>query len=122
MAQERHKAADCKPKIEKMAAKKGMDYYLSFGFLNSDLILGNLKMIGFLAGLAIIYIANSHYAERNVRRIQMLQKEIHELRWRYTSIQAEIMYNSRQSAMTEQLRDQGLRPLRDKPKKIVVKQ
>ena len=104
-----------------MAAKKGIGYFLSFGFLNSDLILGNLKMVGFLAGLAVLYIANSHYAERNVRRIQVLQKEIHELRWRYTSIQAEIMYNSRQSALAQQLREQGLRPLRDQPKKIVVK-
>ncbi len=103
-----------------MAAKKGIEYYVSLGFLNSNLILGNLKMVGFLALLAIIYIANAHYAERNVRRIQVLQKEIHELRWRYTSIQTEIMYNSRQSAMTQQLREQGLRPLRDKPKKIVV--
>lgn len=93
---------------------------MSFGFLNSNLILGNLKIIGFLALLAIFYIANSHYAERNVRRIQMLQKEIHELRWRYTTIQADIMYNSRQSAMAQQLREQGLRPLRDKPKKILV--
>ncbi len=103
-----------------MAAKKGIGYIVGMGFLNSNLILGNLKMVGFLALLAVIYIANSHYAERNVRRIQVLQKEIHELRWRYTSTQAEIMYNSRQSAMAEQLRDQGLRPLRDKPKKIVV--
>ncbi|MBX2926357.1 MAG: hypothetical protein KF852_00860 [Saprospiraceae bacterium] len=103
-----------------MAARKGTGYYMSFGFLNSNLILGNLKIIGFLALLAIFYIANSHYAERNVRRIQMLQKEIHELRWRYTTIQADIMYNSRQSAMAQQFREQGLRPLRDKPKKILV--
>lgn len=103
-----------------MAKPKDIGYYMSFGFLNSDLILGNLKLLGFLSLLAIIYIANSHYAERNVRRIQILQKEIHELRWRYTSIQAEIMYNSRQSAMTEQLKEQGLRPLRDQPKKIVI--
>jgi len=104
-----------------MAAKQGLGHFMSFGFLNSNLILGNLKLLGFVALLAVIYIANSHYAERNVRRIQMLQKEIHELRWRYTSIQADIMYNSRQSAMAQNLREQGLRPLRDKPKKIVVK-
>ncbi|HRD80430.1 MAG: hypothetical protein IAE84_14675 [Saprospiraceae bacterium] len=103
-----------------MAKPKGIGYYVSFGFLNSNLILGNLKLLGFLSLLAIIYIANAHYAERNVRRIQILQKEIHELRWRYTSIQAEVMYNSRQSAMSEQLREQGLRPLRDQPKKIVI--
>jgi hypothetical protein len=103
-----------------MATKTGFGYFASFRFLNSSLVLGNLKFLGFLALLAIIYIANAHYAEGNVRRIQLMQKEINELRWRYTSIQASTMYNSRQSAMTEALKQQGIRPLREKPKKIVV--
>jgi hypothetical protein len=104
-----------------MASRKsGLGFLLGLRFLNSNLILGNLKMIGFLALLAVIYIANAHYAEGNVRRIQILHKELHELRWQYTSIQAETMYNSRQSALTDQLRSKGLRPLRDKPKKIVI--
>ncbi len=103
-----------------MPARKGLDYYLKLGFLNPDLVLGNLKTISFLALLALLYIANSHYAERNVRRIQLLQKEIHELRWRYTSARAEVMYNGRQSSIEQQLREQGLRPLREQPKKIVV--
>ncbi len=104
-----------------MASRRtGLGIVLGLRFLNSNLILGNLKMVGFLALLAVIYIANAHYAEGNVRKIQILHKELHELRWRYTSIQAETMYNSRQSALAGQLRSKGLRPLRDKPKKIVT--
>ncbi|MTB51299.1 hypothetical protein E1J53_0009995 [Lewinella sp. W8] len=84
------------------------------------LILNNLGYLAFLGGLALLYIANAHYAEYNVRRIQVLEEEIKEQRWLYMSLQSENMYNGLRSEVVENVRDEGLRMHRGKPKKIVI--
>lgn len=103
-----------------MAKRRGLRYYTELGFLTSDLILKNLPFILFLGFIAVIYIASGHYAERNVRQIQMLQKELKEMRWYYMSLESEIMYNSQRSEVLKQVRDKGLRPASGKPNIIVV--
>ncbi len=104
-----------------MAKKRsGIGQILDLNFWSSDLILKNLPFVLFLGFLAVVYIANAHYAERNVRRIQVLQREIKELRWYYMSLESEIMFNSKRSEMIEKVKPLGLRPLTSTPKKIVV--
>lgn len=104
-----------------MAKRKSLRDYTELGDLTSEWILKNLLFVLFLGFLATIYIANSHYAERNVREIQILQKEIKEMRWNYMSLQSENMFNSKRSEIAKGVREEGLRPLRTKPKKIVVR-
>ena len=87
----------------------------------SRFILENLGFLVFLGGLALLYIANAHYAEYNVRQIQVLEDEIKEKRWLYMSLQSENMYNGLRSEVVEDVRENGLRMHRGKPKKLVVK-
>ncbi len=89
-------------------------------FQISGFILKNLGFFLFLGFLAILYIANAHLAERNVRQIQVLQREIRELRWQYMSLQSENMYNSLRSEVVDKVRDDGLRLHRGAPIKIIV--
>ncbi len=103
-----------------MVRRKKKRVFLPFDSLTSEVILRNMPFILFLGFLAVIYIANSHYAERNVRQIQTLQKEIKELRWYYMSLQAENMYNSKRTEIVDRVRRDGLKPLEDQPKIIVV--
>lgn len=103
-----------------MAKERGFRNYFELNFITSDLILNNLFFVLFLGFLATVYIANAHYAERNVREIQLLQKEIKDLRWYYMSLQAENMYKSKHSEMRESVKDLGLRPQTGRPKRIVV--
>lgn len=105
-----------------MAASKKARSYFDLNFMTSDLILNNLIFVLFLGFLATVYIANAHYAERNVREIQLLQKEIKEMRWYYMSLQAENMYKSKHSEMRENVKELGLRPQNGRPKRIVVSQ
>lgn len=88
----------------------------------SDRVLSNLGFIAFLGLLATIYIANAHYAERNVRNIQLLQNEIRDLRWEYMSLQSDNMYNSMQSIVADKVKEEGLRMYRSKPNKIAVEE
>lgn len=103
-----------------MAKKRGIAQYLELSYWSSDLILKQLPMILFFGFLAMIYIANAHLAERNVRRIQVLKRDIQELRWQFYSIKADIMYNSKHSEIEDQVRGLGLRSLNGDTKRIVV--
>ncbi|MFN7118639.1 MAG: FtsL-like putative cell division protein [Saprospiraceae bacterium] len=100
--------------------KQGIAKYFELSYWSSDLILKQLPVILFLGFLGMVYIANAHLAERNVRRIQLMTKDIQELRWQYESIRAEIMYSSKHSEIEEQVRPLGLRTLNGQPKRIVV--
>lgn len=75
---------------------------------STNLVFGNFQYLLFLGFLAIIYIANAHFAEKSVRRIQQKQKEMRQLKWEYISIKSETMYKSMQSQMDQSLEKNGL--------------
>ena len=104
-----------------MAAKKGIGQYFEMSYLTSDLILKNVLFALFLGFLGMIYIANGHYAERNVRQIQELRRELKEIKWHCNTLQAENRYKSRRSAIAQEVKELGLEPSKDKPKKIILK-
>ncbi len=105
-----------------MAKKKTFRDYTALGAILSNLILKNLPFVLFLGFLTMIYIANVHYAERNVREIERLQNQIKELRWEYMSIKSELMFNTKQTEVSKKVRDLDISRLNNKPKKIIVKQ
>jgi len=85
-------------------------------------LVNNLAFLVFLAFLAAIYIANAHYAERKVRQIQTLQKELKEERWRYMSLKSELMYDSKQVKVARRAGELGLKELTEQPNKIVIRE
>jgi hypothetical protein len=87
----------------------------------TDIVFGNFSYLMFVFFLTVIYIANAHFAEKGVRRIQQLQKEIKELKWEYTSIKSETMYKSMQSQIDISLEPVGLDLENKGPKVIQVK-
>jgi hypothetical protein len=87
----------------------------------TNLVFGNFSFLIFLGFLGIVYIANAHLAERSVRRIQSLQKEIRELKWEYTSIKSQTMFNSMQSKIDENFKPDQLNLENKGPKVILVK-
>lgn len=99
-----------------MAAKRSSGPSLDI----SSFILNNIGFLAFLGGLALLYIGNAHYAEYNVRRIQYLEDEIKEKRWLFMSLESENMYNGLRSEVVENVREDGLRMHRGKPKKLEV--
>ncbi len=92
------------------------------GSWTSRIVLNNLAFVLFLGFLGTIYIANGHLAERNVRQIQLLQKELKEMRWYYMSLVADNMYNAKRSEVGRRVRDNGLRHSTEAPKRVIVKE
>ncbi len=101
--------------------KKSLKDYTAFGNISAELVLKNLPYVLFIGFLAMVYIANAHYSEKKIREIQRLQAEIKELRWHYMSLKSELMYNSKRSEITKQVAPLGLKPMKGKSKKIVIK-
>ncbi len=84
-------------------------------------VFDNFYYVLFLLGLSVVSIANAHYAEKNVREIQLLQREIKELKWEYASIMSDIMYRSMQSQVSTAVAPMGLYLPPEGPKVIEVK-
>ena len=105
-----------------MAKNRGVGQYFEMSFLTSDLILKNMFFAIFLGFLAMVYIANAHYAERNVRKIQELRRELKEDSWYKDNLKAENATNSQRSEIIKQVKDLGLIVPEERPKKIIIKE
>ncbi|WP_246858852.1 FtsL-like putative cell division protein [Chitinophaga sp. XS-30] len=90
--------------------------------INYRLITQNLSFLLFLAFVALVYIANSHLAEKKVRRINKLSREIRELKWEYLSVKSELMFRSKLSEVSKAVEPLGLKELNTPPQRIEVKQ
>jgi FtsZ-binding cell division protein ZapB len=97
---------------------KSLGNYLAIGSMGASIVLKNLPYVLFLSFLTVVYIANAHFAERQVRRIQTLQKEVKELKRQYNSLKSEIMYESRLSEIGEEVEALGLRKSTGRVKRI----
>jgi len=79
------------------------------------MIYKNLPFLYFLTGLGVLYIANVHMAERNVRKVQRLQNELREEKWRYMSIKSDLMYQSTPTMIERSVKEQDLHFLTQNP-------
>ena len=79
-----------------------------------------LPKILFVFLLGILYISNTHYAEKTVRDINAIQAEVEDLRADYTTLKADLMFASKQSEVARKVKDYGLKESFTPPYKIVV--
>lgn len=70
--------------------------------------------------IGLFYIGNSHYAERMVRRMDKLEREVEDMRANYTTLKASYMYESKQSQVAKRVKALGLEESPTPPHKIVV--
>lgn len=81
----------------------------------------NLPLLLFVAMLGIVHVANNHYLENKVRRINKIEAEIKELRWNYMTSKSNLMLKSKQSEIAKEVEKIGLKELTVPPYKIEVK-
>jgi hypothetical protein len=73
----------------------------------------------FITFLAFIYIANNYYAERKIRKINHLRKELKELRYEYITTKSKLTELSKQSQLAKKLEHSGIVESTE-PIKIIV--
>lgn len=75
----------------------------------------------YAALIALIYIWSNHRAENMVRKIEVLQREVEDLRADVTTLEAEYMLSSKQSEVAKKIAPLGIVELEEPPVKIIAK-
>ncbi|HMS68867.1 MAG: hypothetical protein IPL23_25095 [Saprospiraceae bacterium] len=84
----------------------------------AEWVFVNLPFVFFIVGIGVVYIFNAHSAERAIRKIDSLKKEVNDYRWQAMTLEQELMYQSTQSQLTKNLEEKGLKPLNKLPLKL----
>ena len=79
--------------------------------LNYQWIVKNFPFFLFLSFLAVIYIYNGHYADKTIRNINTVSKEIDELNYEFKTLKSEVMFRSKQSELAKAVQPLGLKEL-----------
>jgi cell division protein FtsL len=95
--------------------------YANVGTLLSEWLFSNLSFVFFLFFLSLIYVANANLADKQVRQIQSLEKEIKTVKWRYNSAKADVMLTTKQSEVEKIVEPFGLKASNQRTKRIMVK-
>ena len=99
---------------------KGIKDYLTLDF-SAETVLKNLPFLVFLGFIGMLYIMNAHFSEKKLWQIQKYKDEIEELKWEYTSIKADLMFQTKQSEVAKAVEGFGLKNTTATPKRIIVK-
>jgi hypothetical protein len=105
---------------KKKSSRKFLKALNVFGLIEKDMLVKLMPFIFFLTGIALVYIANSYYAEKTIREIDMTAKDLKELRSEYISVKSDLISKSNQSQVANAVLPMGLKESRVAPKKIVV--
>ena len=79
-----------------------------------------LPKIMFVMLIGLLYISNTHYSEKTVRRIDHVQSEVEDLRADYTTLKSDLMYASKQSEVARKVKVIGLKESLNPPTKVTI--
>jgi hypothetical protein len=118
--------ADKKLIVEEKTIKEFPDnfliQFLNKGIFNAEAATRALPFVLFLALLGMIYIANRHLAEKNIRDIDKISKEVKELSWDYKTTKAELAYKSTLTEVAKRADTLGIKESVQPPQKIMAEE
>ena len=79
--------------------------------LNYQWVVKNFPFFLFLSLLAVVYIYNGHYADKTVRDINTVNRELDELNYEYKTLKSEVMFRSKQSELSKAVEPLGLKEI-----------
>ena len=88
--------------------------------INYGWVVKNIPFFLFLAVLAVLYIANGHYADKTIRNINSTAIQLKELQYEYKTVKSEMMYKSREAEMVGAAAPLGLKISPEPPVHIVL--
>jgi hypothetical protein len=92
--------------------------FFTKGIWNAESATGALPFILFIAFLGMLYIANMHLAEKNVRDISKISKEVKELSWDYKTTKADLAYKSTLTEVAKRADTLGIKEAMQPAQKI----
>lgn len=101
-----------------MSEKKQNKKPVAIKIFGSKWILNNIGFFLFLALLAVVYIANGHYADKTIRLTNKAAKDIKDLQFEYKTLKSEMMFRSRETEMVKAAEPLGLKLSVEPPVRI----
>jgi Bacteriodetes cell division protein (FtsL-like) len=99
--------------------RKYMRFFNFFDIIKKDDLVNMMPFVFFLTSFAIVYIANSYMAEKTLRNINTINKELKTLRSEHLSLKSELSFKSKQSTVAMAVKPFGLNESIIAPRKIV---
>lgn len=107
----------------KNTRKQGVKSFIGGTILTDERVTKQIPFLIFLAFLAILLITNRNWSERTIRRVEVLQGSLDELRSESITLSAKLMNSSRPSEIAKKVERANINlqePSRP-PQKLVVK-
>jgi len=82
-------------------------------------IVKNIPFYFFISAMAIIYIANGHYADKTMRKINETGKNLKEMEYEFKTVKQEVIFRSKESELAKAVEPLGLKPLMAPPLRII---
>ena len=111
--------------VEKNSVEIPDNFWMKFltnGFITTDDATRALPFVLFMAFLGMIYIGNRHLAEKNIRKIDKLTKEVKELSWGYKVAKADMAFKSTLDQVAQRTDTLGIKESILPAQKIVLKE
>ena len=87
-----------------------IDKLLNLDFIfDKKFSINYIPYLLFTTFIGVVYIANTHYSEKNQKKIIQLEKEVGNLRTEYITIKADYMSASKQSEVAKKAQKLGLK-------------
>lgn len=110
---------------ERQARDLPDNFFIRFftkGIMDAEAATRALPLILFLAFLGMLYIANRHYAEKAIRDIDKINRDVRELSVDYKTTKAELAYRSTITEVAKRADTLGVKESPQPPFKIKEKE
>jgi hypothetical protein len=96
--------------------------FINGNFLTNASVVKQVPFVFFLVFVAIVYISNTYYAEKIMRKTNTVTNEIKELRSEYITSKSDLMFISKQSEVARAAAEMnlGIKESIVAPKKIII--
>lgn len=82
-------------------------------------IVKSIPFYLFVAVLAIIYIANGHYADKTIRKINSTAKHLKEMEYEFKTVKRDVIFRSKESELAKAVEPLGLKELVVPPVRLI---
>lgn len=90
-----------------------------FPSVSAMVVWKNKMFVLFLFGLVLVYIGNVQYTEYRMRRMQILEKEIMQLKWRYWNIKSDMLYEGMEEQVGKKVSEKEIF-IKEHPPRILI--
>lgn len=89
------------------------------GLMYNRWIVKSIPFYFFVGILAILYIANGHYADKTLREISRTEKSLKEMEYEFKTVKRDVIFRSKESELAKAVEPLGLRQLTEPPVRII---